>query len=234
MKIIIGNWKMNSPSKYQAELIQKLQKNNTKNKIVLCVPFTSLSRKKTSVVHFGAQNVSQFTGGAFTGEISAKMIKETGAEYVIIGHSERRLYYKETLKQIRQKVENALNVNLIPIICIGETETEKANNETLKVIEKNLSVCVPITNKPIIIAYEPRWAIGTGKTPTKIEIKSVHEFIYKFFKTNHRPIPQIIYGGSITGQNAKQIASIKYVDGLLVGAASLKTETFLPIIEQVK
>lgn len=233
MKIIIGNWKMNCPNREQTELIQKLQKNNTKNKIVLCVPFTSLSRKKTSVVHFGAQNVSQFTGGAFTGEISAEMIKETGAEYVIIGHSERRLYYKETLKQIRQKVENALNANLIPIICIGETEKEKANNETLKVIEQNLSVCVPMTDKPIIIAYEPRWAIGTGKIPTKTEIKSVHEFIYKFFKKNHRPIPQIIYGGSITGQNAKQIASIKYVDGLLVGSASLKTETFLPIIEQV-
>ncbi len=234
MKIIAGNWKMNGEKKILEKMIQDLSELNTENKIILCVPFTMLGvdSKKISV---GAQDVSQHSHGAYTGEVSAKMIADTGAKYVIVGHSECRQYHCDTNDIVRKKATAALANGLTPIICVGETMDEKQAGKTLAVIESGVRESVPSdVSTDIIIAYEPRWAIGAGLTPTHAEIATAHTLIAKTLTEMGLDGTPVLYGASVKGTNAAEIMSVPNVDGVLVGGASLKSDDFIPIITSVK
>ena len=200
----------------------------TKNKVVLCLPFTLLMGDSHGIT-IGAQNVSEHDNGAYTGDISAQMLRDTGAQYVIVGHSERRLYHNETNEMVRAKATAAIKQGIVPIICVGETLDEKNAGHTVAVIKKMLRESIPESGE-YIIAYEPRWAIGTGLTPTESEIVTAAKAV---FDALPQPMP-ILYGGSVNATNARDIVSIPYIDGLLIGGASLKSETFIPIIKSVK
>jgi len=225
MKFIIGNWKMNGTMADKENLLKSIKSVKTKNKIVMCLPFTLLHGDNYNVA-IGAQDVSNHNDGAFTGDISAAMLKEAGAQYVIVGHSERRLYHFETNEMVKEKATVALKHKLIPIVCVGETMEEKMTGHTVSVIKKMLMESIPDSGE-YIVAYEPRWAIGTGMTPSTSDIVLALKTVLETLPT---PVP-VIYGGSVNATNAHDIASIPYVNGLLIGGASLKTETFLPIIK---
>lgn len=231
MKIIVGNWKMNGNRKDKFSMIQKISKIKTKNKIILCLPFTLLCGENNGVL-MGAQNISEHDNGTYTGDISGKMIAQTGAKYVLVGHSERRLNHNETDEMAKQKAKAAIKNKLIPIICIGETLAEHESGKTVTVVKKMLKNCLPDSGK-FIVAYEPRWAIGTGKTPTVEQTAKIHKIIFEYLKSAGYKTTPILYGGSITAKNASQFAAIPHVDGLLIGGASLKPNTFLPIIKKI-
>ena len=228
MKLIIGNWKMNGNMDEKNFLFKDISNTKTKNKVIMCLPFTLLWGDSFGVT-LGAQDVSNHNDGAYTGDISAKMLKDAGAEYVIVGHSERRLYHNETNEIVKQKATMAIKNGIIPIVCVGETMEEKNSGHTIAVIKKMLLESIPDSGE-YIVAYEPRWAIGTGLTPSESEIVTA---VKSVFDTLPNPMP-ILYGGSVNADNASDIVSIPYVDGLLVGGASLKSDTFLPIIKSVK
>lgn len=234
MKIIAGNWKMNGTRTALSEMINALQNIDTQNTIILCVPYTLLNIDSGRIA-LGAQDTSTHDHGAYTGEVSAQMIAETGAKYVIVGHSERRQYHGETNNIVQQKAAAAMAAGLSPIICIGETMDEKQSGIAMQVIESGVRECVPPnTNKNIIIAYEPRWAIGAGITPTDDEIAAAHKLIADTLSNMGLTNIPILYGASVKATNAAQIMSIPNVDGVLVGGASLKPDDFIPIITNVK
>ena len=227
MKFIVANWKMNGTVAEKDTMFKELSKTKTKNKIIMCMPFTLLSGENQGITT-GAQDVSNHENGAYTGDISATMLKETGAQYVIVGHSERRLYHNETNELVREKATMAIKSGIIPIVCVGETMEEKNAGHTISVIKKMLLESIP-ENGEYIVAYEPRWAIGSGLTPTTNEIVTAVKAVF-----DNLPAPKpILYGGSVTANNAHDIVSIPYVDGLLIGGASLKSDTFLPIIKSI-
>lgn len=244
-KIIAANFKMNqTPSetiKYASEFLSKKQ--NFKSKVIFCPPFTSIycmaEKLKGSTAKIGGQNCYFKNSGAFTGEISPKMLKDSGADYVILGHSERKTYFDESNELIGEKIKAALANNLHIIFCVGENENERMKNiqnsviinqikNTLKNIEKN-------ELKSIIIAYEPIWAIGTGKaiSPNQAEemCKLIKEFINKNY--NHSQI-KVLYGGSVKSENARDLFKMPSIDGALVGGASLDIEEFMKIINAAK
>lgn len=210
--------------------------------IVLCPPFTSLDavNKKISgtEIKLGAQNMYFETIGAYTGEISAGMLKSCGCEYVILGHSERRQYFHETNVIVNKKVLKALDEGLKPILCVGENPQEHDDKLTESVIEEQISTCLAHVSADdmsnVTIAYEPIWAIGTGKNATPHQAESVHNFIRKKFKKLYNEDvsknAKIIYGGSISPDNAKELFASATVDGGLVGGASLEVESFIKII----
>lgn len=234
MKIIAGNWKMNGSRDSLVEMVAGLQKVETNNTVILCVPYTMLGAG-TDRVAIGAQDVSAHTHGAYTGEVSAQMIADTGAKYVIVGHSECRQYHGDTNNTVRNKATMALANGLIPIICVGETMEEKQAGKTMTVIESGVRESIPSdVSTPIIIAYEPRWAIGAGLTPTNAEIAEAHTLIAKTLREMGLAGTPILYGASVKGSNAAGIMSIPNVDGVLVGGASLKCDDFIPIITSVK
>ncbi len=234
MKIIAGNWKMNGTSVTLQEMLKCLQEIETDNTVILCVPYTMLNQN-SGHIFIGAQDLSSHDHGAYTGEVSAKMIADTGAKYVIVGHSERRQYHNETNDTVRNKATMALASGLIPIICVGETMEEKQAGKTMSIIESGVRESVPTDVKtPIIIAYEPRWAIGAGLTPTASEIESAHTLIAKTLSDMGLSGTPILYGASVKGSNASEIMSIPNVDGVLVGGASLKCHDFIPIITSIK
>lgn len=234
MKIIAGNWKMNGSRDALEKMAQDLASVESDNKVILCVPFTMLGAGSDRVA-IGAQDVSAHTHGAYTGEVSAKMIADTGAKYVIVGHSECRQYHGDTNSVVRQKAEQALANGLTPIICVGETMDEKQAGKTMAVIESGVRESVPAdVNTDIIIAYEPRWAIGAGLTPTSAEIAAAHTLIAKTLSDMGLTGTPVLYGASVKGNNAAEIMSIPNVDGVLVGGASLKSDDFIPIITSVK
>jgi triosephosphate isomerase len=228
MKFIIGNWKMNGDYDKKENLLKSLKSTRTKNKVIICLPFTLIPGESHGIT-IGAQDVSEHDNGAYTGDISAQMLRDMGAKYVIVGHSERRLYHKETNKTVRAKATAAINNEIIPIICVGETIKDKESGQTASVIKKMLLESIPESGK-YIVAYEPRWAIGTGMVPKKSEITAA---IRTIFNTLPQPMP-ILYGGSVNADNAGGIVSISHIDGLLIGGASLKSETFIPIIKSIK
>lgn len=234
MKIIAGNWKMNGTRTGLETMVRDLSSVETENTVILCVPFTMLD-VKSDCVALGAQDVSRHTHGAYTGEVSAQMVADTGAKYVIVGHSERRQYHHETNSIVRDKASNALANGLVPIICVGETMDEKQAGKTMAVIESGVRESVPSdVNTDIIIAYEPRWAIGAGLTPTAAEIADAHALIAKTLADMGLAGTPVLYGASVKGNNAAEIMSIPNVDGVLVGGASLKSDDFIPIITSVK
>jgi triosephosphate isomerase len=230
VKIIAGNWKMNGSRAELETMINALDGVDTQNKIIICTPFTMLGATSDKAF-VGAQDVSAHNQGAFTGEVSAKMLRQIGAKYVIVGHSERRQYHGETNGIVRQKAANALANGLVPIICVGETMEEKKVGKTFDVIESGVRESVPNdVNTDIIVAYEPRWAIGAGLTPTDAEIAEAHALIAKTLDSMGLSGTPVLYGASVKGGNAKEIMSIPNVDGVLVGGASLKPDDFIPII----
>lgn len=234
MKIIVGNWKMNGSRAKLTAMAADLSKIKTKNRVILCVPYTMLD-VKTGWVEIGAQDVSSHASGAYTGEVSATMIAETNAKYVIVGHSERRMYHDETNDTVRAKAQMAMENGLVPIICVGETMEEKRAGKTMTVIESGVRESVPDdVSGQIIIAYEPRWAIGAGVTPTIQEIADAHRVIADTLSYMGLDGTPILYGASVNATNAADIVAIKNVDGLLIGTASLKSQDLVPIIESVK
>ena len=228
MKFIIGNWKMNGTMAAKESLLKSLKSIKTKNKIIMCLPFTLLHGENFGI-NIGAQDISNHENGAYTGDISGQMLKKAGVKYVLVGHSERRTNHNETNKLVKEKAISAIKNGITPIICIGETAAEKKSGKTMSVIKKMITECTPPRGK-YIIAYEPRWAIGSGITPTLNEIENIFSKIHKMTNKN---IP-LIYGGSVNATNAYDISNLPHVDGLLVGGASLKSKTFLPIIKSVK
>ncbi len=234
MKFIIGNWKMNGSRTILRDMIERANGVKTENRVVLCVPFTMLG-EKSDVIAFGAQDVSTHERGAYTGEISAGMLNEAGAKYVIVGHSERRMYHDETNDIVRDKAARALEFGITPIICVGETMDEKRAGKTLDVITAAVRESVPADVKDdIIIAYEPRWAIGAGITPTADEIATAHRVIADNLSYMGLDGTPILYGASVNAANVADIVAIENVGGVLVGGASLKPDEFIPIIESVK
>ena len=234
MKIIAGNWKMNGTRANLESMIADLSSVDTQNTIILCVPYTMLCTTPGRV-SIGAQDISSHTHGAYTGEVSAQMVAETGAKYVIVGHSECRQYHGDTNSTVRQKATLALANGLTPIICVGETMDEKQAGKTMAVIESGVRESIPSdVNTPIIIAYEPRWAIGAGLTPTTEEIATAHTLIANTLSDMGLGGTPVLYGASVKGSNAAEIMSIPNVDGVLVGGASLKSDDFIPIITSVK
>ena len=234
MKFIAGNWKMNGSIAALRNMADALRDIDTQNKVVLCVPYTMLG-VETNGVSLGAQDVSAHDHGAYTGEVSANMLKDAGAEYVIVGHSERRQYHGETNDTVRTKAAAAIAAGLTPIICVGETMDEKQAGKTMAIIESGVRESIPgDTNGKIVIAYEPRWAIGAGLTPTSTEIAEAHTLIAKTLESMGLGGTPVLYGASVKSGNAAEIMSIPHVDGVLVGGASLKPDDFIPIITSVK
>jgi triosephosphate isomerase len=239
-KIIAGNWKMNG-TRAEAEalvgaLLDKFDEPKAPFDMIICPPATLLSEAAAmaegSPIRVGAQNCSDKPPGAFTGEISAAMAKDAGAKFVIAGHSERRALYGETSAIVAAKAAAALGAGLTPIICIGETLAEKDSGRAAEVIAEQFAKSVPsgATMKNIIVAYEPVWAIGTGRAATTRDIIEIHSAIRDAAKAKFgSPDVSILYGGSVKGSNAKEIFSIKDVDGVLVGGASLKADEFWEI-----
>ena len=244
-KIIIGNWKMNMTKEETKSLLTAIKlKINTKNKdVVFAVPYTDLdtamSILQDTKISVASQNMDYHPRGAYTGEISAEMLKEIGVEYAIIGHSERREYFNETDETVNQKTKFALENNIIPIICVGEKLEEREQNIHLDKIRTQVKKAIADVEmrdiENVIIAYEPIWAIGTGKTATKEEAEEICSFIrYVIAETYGMSVSEnirIIYGGSVNKENSKEILNMENIDGALVGGASLKP-TFSDIINE--
>lgn len=205
--------------------------------VVICPPFTLIvaAHDHAPMLTLGAQDCHAEAKGAFTGSVSAAMLKEAGAHYVILGHSERRALCHETDADIRAKAEAALAAGLCAIVCVGETEAERDAGSATTVVERQLATAIPFgaTDATLVVAYEPRWAIGTGRTPEPHDIAEVHATIRAALETlvgTAAAGVRILYGGSVTASNAADILAIAHVDGLLVGGASLTAEAFVPII----
>lgn len=246
-KIVAGNWKMNLDYNEGVSLFSEIvnmvkdEKKGTQL-AVICAPFihlNSLVQLANGVVGIGAQNCHQNDSGAFTGEISAKMVKSVGCEYVIIGHSERRQYFAESNELLAEKTNKALANGLTPIFCIGETLDERNSGSYFQVIKQQLTEGVFNLSaddfKKVVLAYEPVWAIGTGLTATPDQAQDIHAFIRSeieaVYGVNIADDTTILYGGSCNAQNADDLFAQKDIDGGLIGGASLKSRDFVNIIK---
>ena len=244
-KIIAGNWKMNMLPNEAMSFITELEPyaKNAKCEIILCVPYTdlfySLLTAQNTNIKIGAQNMHWEEKGAYTGEVSPNMLKCINVEYVIIGHSERRQYFAETDETVNKKIKSALNHGLKPILCVGETLEQRENNMQDAIISNQIKSALKgiesIEN--IIIAYEPIWAIGTGKVATKEDanntIKIIRSTVKELYGDNVAQNVCILYGGSVKKENAKELFSTSDIDGALVGGASLKVDEFAKILESM-
>lgn len=246
-KVIAGNWKMNKLPNEAISFIEELAPlvKDTQNEVVLCVPFTdlfySLLYVQNTNIKIGAQNMHWEENGAYTGEISAEMLKSIGVKYVIIGHSERRQYFAETDEAVNKKVKKAISVGLIPIICVGETLKQREQERTIEIITNQTRLALQgLTEEEVsnvIIAYEPIWAIGTGKTATAEDANcAMHEIrneISKMYGQNTAERVIIQYGGSVKSTNAEELFSMPDIDGGLVGGASLNAKEFGDIVNAI-
>lgn len=245
--IVAGNWKMNTTLQEGVKLATEVNdalKSRTPNcDVIICVPFTHLASVKAviddSKLGLGAENCADKAKGAFTGEVSGAMVASTGAKYVILGHSERRQYYHETSEILKEKVALAFENCLTPIFCIGEVLEERENGTYFDVVKKQVEDALFHLSaddfKKIILAYEPVWAIGTGKTATADQAEEIHAFIRKTIADKYgNDVAEeisILYGGSCKPSNAKEIFSKTNVDGGLIGGAALKAEDFMGIVD---
>lgn len=246
-KIVAGNWKMNKTRQEAKQLITDIisgLKNISQNKteVIVATPFISLvdavELGNNNLISICAQNCSSFESGAYTGEVSASMLASVGVKYVIIGHSERRMYFNETSNDLAQKIRFVLKNNLVPIYCVGENLDQRNGNKQNEIVKSQLeSVFSGFSKEEIskcIIAYEPVWAIGTGVTATSAQAQEMHAFIRAcLIKITDNKIAggiHILYGGSCNAENAKELFSCPDVDGGLIGGASLKADSFLSII----
>ena len=247
-KVIAGNWKMNMLPNEAISMINELALlvKETNNEVVLCVPyidlFYSLLHVQETNIKIGAQNMHFEEKGAYTGEISAPMLKSIGVEYVIIGHSERRQYFNETDETVNKKVKAAFANGLKPIVCVGESLEEREGGVAFDIITAQTEKALDgLSEKQVantIIAYEPIWAIGTGKTATKEDAneacKKIREKIGEIYGQNVADGVIIQYGGSMKPENAKELLEMSDIDGGLIGGASLKADTFAKIVNYNK
>ena len=247
---IIGNWKMNGSMAANQQLIEELlsSKDFLTNlqgmRTALCVPYPYLSQVSqlltNSPIACGAQDVSDHSNGAYTGDVSAKMLQEFGCQYVIVGHSERRQFHQEGDGLVARKAKACLQANITPIICVGETEAEHDEGKTLSVVRRQLQAVLDLLQGQIescIIAYEPVWAIGTGKVPTPAQAQDVHrELRLQLAKFDDAAASKvaILYGGSLKPDNAKDLLAMPDIDGGLVGGASLNAKDFLALCQASK
>jgi triosephosphate isomerase (TIM) len=248
-KIVAGNWKMNMDYEEGLSLFSEVvnmvhDEVTGKQHVVVCSPFIHLHSlaqlaKANAKVSIGAQNAHQAESGAYTGEISARMIHSTGAEYVILGHSERRQYFGETNELLAKKTDTALKNSLKPIFCIGETLQEREANQHFNVIKTQLEEGVfhldAIKFAQVVLAYEPVWAIGTGVTATSAQAQEIHAFIRKEIAAKYgQQVADditILYGGSCNPKNAGELFAQPDIDGGLIGGASLKSRDFVDIVK---
>ena len=247
-KVIAGNWKMNMLPNETIEFIEKFEPlvKDTENEVILCVPYTdlfyALNFAQNTNIKIGAQNMHFEESGAYTGEVSAKMLKSIGVEYVIIGHSERRQYFNETDKTVNKKIKAAFANELKPIVCVGETLEEREGGKAVEIITNQTKLALEgLTDEQVkntIIAYEPIWAIGTGKTATSEDANnSIKEIRKKIEEICGKEVAECViiqYGGSVKSVNAKELFTTSDIDGGLVGGASLKPEEFSKIVNYEK
>ncbi len=245
-RFCVANWKMNFNSSDTKSFLENWGKKDLKNeevKTIICPSFTELNTTAellhNSDSELGAQNVYYESNGAYTGEISCRMLKDLGCNWVIIGHSERRAIFGETDEMVCHKLDKLTSENMYPIVCIGETKDERENGKTEEVLSRQLLVAFENQKgkniEHTVIAYEPVWAIGTGITATIDMISEAHQCIRNIFNTNgfNGNEISILYGGSVTNENAAELSSITDVDGFLVGGASLDVEKFYAIYNQL-
>ncbi|HLA48414.1 MAG: triose-phosphate isomerase [Nitrospinae bacterium RIFCSPLOWO2_12_39_16] len=243
--LIVGNWKMNNTTAESVDLTEKLKrliKDMAVVEVVVAPPFTSLDKVRDAIkgsnIKLGAQNLFWEDKGAYTGEVSPLMIRDLDCEYVIIGHSERREYFKESDEIINKKIKAALRNKLKAIVCVGESLKEREEDKTMQVIEsqvkKGLQGLSLSEAKELIIAYEPVWAIGTGRNATPAQANEVHTYIRKLlsqiFNEGIASNIKILYGGSVKPSNSAELMSEKEIDGALVGGASLEADSFAEIV----
>lgn len=245
--IIVGNWKMYKTAPEALEFVDKLKERlaTTHADVLLAVPFTLIREVSQAAAHqdhleIGAQNMNDASEGAFTGEISASMLKDAGATFVLLGHSERRQYYKESNEFIHKKVKRALQEGLKVILCVGETFDEHVEGRSLEVLEEQLLGCLkelqPDDFEHIYIAYEPIWAVGSGKAAQPQDVaqenSAIQAIIAKQWGENAGNALKILYGGSVNSENAKLFFNEPMIDGVLIGSASLNVADFDKIISQ--
>ena len=243
--LIAGNWKMFKTSPEAVETagqLVKLLSTTTDIDVMIAPSFTALAQVsdvvRGSCVSLGAQNLFWEAQGAFTGEISPAMLVSAGCEYVIIGHSERRQYFNETDETVNKRIKAAFDNDLIPVMCVGESEKERESKNTFSVLDKQLKMGLEDFSsddlKGLVIAYEPVWAIGTGKTATSEQAQEVHQFLRSVLEKSFGNILaksiRILYGGSVKPNNTAELMAMPDVDGALVGGASLDSETFSKIV----
>jgi len=231
--LVAGNWKMHGSRAANRALLDGILKGLSKDgaECAVCVPFPYLAdiqeRLRATPIAWGAQNVSEHEKGAFTGEVSAAMLVEFGCRYVIVGHSERRQLYRETDEQVAAKFVAAQAAGLTPILCVGETLEEREGGKTEQVVARQLqAVLSKVKFGSAVLAYEPVWAIGTGRNATPEQVQAVHAFLRQKVSNETR----ILYGGSVKPQNAQAIFAMPDVDGGLIGGASLVADDFLAIL----
>ena len=243
--LIAGNWKMYKTVEESVAFAKRLRQELPKTdgiEVAICPPFTALASVaevlRASEIGLGAQDVHFEEEGAFTGEVSPKMLKNTGCRYVLIGHSERRAYFSETNALIHQKLRAALRGGLTPVLCVGERLEEREKGKTTEVVENHMSVLKGIEKeeaKKVVIAYEPVWAIGTGKTATPAQAQEVHLYIRKLLQALYggemANATRILYGGSVKPENSEALVREPDIDGALVGGASLDVASFIKIIQ---
>ena len=246
--MIAGNWKMNKTVEETDAFFSKMESQTDDVQVVVCPPFTSLSLATSFCgrlnILLGAQNMHAQDSGAYTGEVSHQMLNSLGCNYVILGHSERREYFNESNLIINEKVKKALSVGLKPIFCVGETLSEREADQTFAVIETQIKEGLvnisaqDVANKRLVIAYEPVWAIGTGKVATTTQAQEVHHLIRSLLKElfgeEIAVSIQLLYGGSVKPDNAYELLQQEDIDGALVGGACLEPESFLSIIGHAK
>ncbi len=242
-KLIAGNWKMNGSLAVNAALMGELLAGigQPACDVAVCVPAVYLAQVQLLLagqggIALGAQDVSQHESGAYTGDVSAAMLKELGARYVIVGHSERRQYQGETDAQVAVKAQRALAAGLTPIVCVGETLREREQGETESVVGRQLSAVIQLNGErlaDLVVAYEPVWAIGTGRTATPEQAQAVHAALRALLAAADLQAAgvRILYGGSMNAGNAAELLAQPDIDGGLIGGASLKARDFLKIIE---
>lgn len=245
-KVIAGNWKMNKnmqeAEQFMEEAINKIQASN-RSEAIVCAPFPYLTKLvdkvKGSHVHIAAQTMHYEVSGAYTGEVSPAMLQDIGVSHVIIGHSERREYYNETDETVNKKVHAAFKHSLIPIVCVGETLEQREANETLSHIENQVKVALKdVSSEQIsqtIIAYEPIWAIGTGKTASSEDANEVcahiRQVVGRLYSNDVAEKVVIQYGGSVKPDNIDELLATSDIDGALVGGASLEVDSFVKLVQ---
>mgnify|MGYP001047751350 FL=1 len=239
-RLVMGNWKMHGSLDQNAQLLNQLIAGlgnaHSQTDIVVCAPHPYLAQLQQllsgSPIQWGAQNMSEHEAGAFTGEVSATMLKDFGCQWVLLGHSERRALYGETDTLVLAKTQAALQAGLTPVVCVGETEAEHEQNQTQSVILQQLQQLLELSPdllRRLVIAYEPVWAIGTGKSASPEQAQSVHAYIRALLQQAEAPNVRILYGGSVNPTNAADLFKMPDIDGALVGGASLKANDFLSI-----
>ncbi|VFP83163.1 triose-phosphate isomerase [Candidatus Erwinia haradaeae] len=242
--LVIGNWKLNGSLHLVSTMLFDLQyalRGIQNCKVVIAPPVIYLGNVKQAIcdsfIELGAQNVDIHASGAFTGEISSAMLKDIGVKYVIIGHSERRILHSETDQVIARKFYMLKKEGLIPVLCIGETEAEYQEGKTKEACARQIDVIMHVQGSEVfndvVVAYEPIWAIGTGKSAHPEQVQEVHSFIRTYItqkNANKASLVTIQYGGSVTSKNAEALLAQPDIDGLLVGSACLNIESFIEII----